>query len=267
MISLDNTLIDSVLKDSCNKSILCHEDKDMLKQLSFSTNNFFTYFATNCSKFEVAQIINSNDKYLQVKNSHFRRINYKKKQILIVELGVNFNSLSYKHPCIVIADLGDKLFVVPCTSGSAPRDKNNNIYKGYLEGDSNDGFNHLTTIICKECLCIDKSQVITAIRRRGNYREISNDMFNKINDMLFESLLNGIYYKMNRMEEQVGNLIEEKEKLEEEKIKLQEDKSHLEEEINKLKEEINKIKNDNKTEKDSIELVKEIALDEKKTKV
>lgn len=247
MIASGTSFLYSILRDSTNKDILCHTDPELLTQLSFSTNTLFTYFATRCSKYEVAQIINFNAKYLKAKNSRFKFISYRKRQILEVELGARFNNLSYKHPCIVIEDLGDKLFVVPCTSGAAPRNKNNALHNGYLEGDVNDGFKHLTTIICKECTCIDKSQIVNVLKKDGKFKKISPEIFKKINEVLFENLFNGAYYKMSKMEENLKSLTLEKEQLEEEKLKLEE--------------ELNKIKSDNNKVPINIEIKKEVALE------
>ena len=248
MISQDNTLLNSILKDNSNKDILCHTDKDIFSQLSISTNNLLTYLAFNCSKYEVAQMINSNDKYLKIKNKKFTKINYSKRQIIMVELGVNFNKLSYKHPCVVLADLGDKLFVAPCTSGNAPRDKEGKIFKGYLEGNFEDGFEHLTTIICKECLCIDKSQVISAIKQNKKYKKISLEMYEKINNNLFKSLFGGTYYKMSMMEKEIDDLKLQLEKLSREKIELEK--------------EIDDINKKNKRELQSAGMLGEVAVGE-----
>lgn len=120
MTILDNSFLDRSLGDNNNKLIKCHENKDMLHQLSYNNNATFNYFAINCSSYEAALIIKANNKYIKSKTQRPNRTRYEKRQLIMVELGLNYNKLSYKHPCVVIEDLGDRVFVVPCTSRKAP---------------------------------------------------------------------------------------------------------------------------------------------------
>ena len=170
MITLNWPTINSTLQDKSNKNIEAHMNKNLLQEWSKCSTNYFNYCFSKCSSYEVAQIISAHDNYLKKKNKANNFTRYRKKQLLMVELGENYNNLSYKHPAIVIDSINDKVFVVPCTSGHAPKNKDGQIHKGYIEANELDGFSHLTTVILKEARCIDKMQVLYAIKEDTKYK-------------------------------------------------------------------------------------------------
>ena len=209
MIKINTNFLDSILHNKSNKSKKCYEDPTLFTQLHFSISNLFTYFSTNCSKYEVAQIINSNHVYLKTKsNTSLKKINYKPGQLVMVDLGLNFNNLSYKHPCIVLANINDKVFIVPCSSTTAPiNSKTHELEYGYLVGGKSDGFKHDTTIILKEASCIDKSQIIHPIKSRNSLKKITPEFLRLVNQNLFEMLFENYNYKLNKIESEYNDLL------------------------------------------------------------
>lgn len=236
MLKLDWSTINSILSDTENKNIDCHMDKKLLLEWSYCSTNYFNYCLENCSKYEVAQIISSQDNYLKKKNTRANSVKYQKRQIIMVELGENYNNLSYKHPCIVMDSIDDKVFIVPCTSGQAPRNKNNNIYSGYIEADVCDGFSHLTTAILKEARCIDKTQIAYPIKdSNSTYKKVEEEFFKKLNDELFKILFEGHAYKVNKQEEIIMSLELKKEILEKELENKIAEINSLEKEMDRLR--------------------------------
>jgi len=237
MIDLNWNNINDILGDISNKYITCNQNIDLLQEWSKCNTNYLNYCLTNCSVYEVAQIITSQDNYLKKKNTIMKSgVYYNKRQIVMVELGENYNNLSYKHPCIVIDSVGDKIFVVPCTSGEAPRKKDTNeIYKGYMEAGLEDGFKHTTTIILKEARCIDKIQVTYPIRENKSkkFKKVDKEYFKKINEELFKLLFEGQAYRLESANKNVKQL-------EEKNIELQKELEDKNKEIEILKENLNK---------------------------
>lgn len=248
MTILDNTFLDMSLKNGANKSIKCHENKDMLMQLSYNNNALFNYFAIHCSSYEAALIIKANNKYIKSKTQSPNKIRYEKRQLIMVELGLNYNKLSYKHPCVVLEDLGDRVFVVPCTSGKAPTFKQKpnpetgvegeeEIRKGYLEGNESDGFHHLTTIIIKEATCIDKGQIVSTIKEKGKSKKITSDMFKVIHANLHKMLFKWQDFNINKIETELHKTKSELEKAHNDFELIKEQNLKLLKELEQLKQE------------------------------
>jgi len=238
MIKLNWTNINTILKDITNKDVICNQNIDLLKEWSKCNTNYLNYCLTNCSTYEVAQIITSQDNYLKKKNTFTKHgVNYNSRQIIMVELGENYNNLSYKHPCIVIDSVGDKVFIVPCTSGDAPRKKGTNeIYTGYMEAGPKEGFNHTTTIILKEARCIDKIQVAYPIKDHESkkFKKVDKDYFKKIYEELFKLLFESQSYILEMANKNVKQL-------EDKNIELQKELEDKIKEIEFLEGKLNKL--------------------------
>ena len=246
MVILDEKIVSDTIADKSNKGISCYKNKEILHQLSYNSNAVFNHMALEFSAYESAQIIQSNDAFIKAKNKNKNKnknYNYNDRQIVMVDLGLNFNNLSYRHPCIIIKRVKDKLFVVPCKSGAAPRFEKENVKElreGYLEGDENDGFDHLTTILLKEASCIDISQVISPIstkidnntngkNKKRKPCKITSEKYAEINNELHKLLFSWHNIQMKNLEDDLNikktefeQLKEENERLKEENKKLQE---------------------------------------------
>ncbi len=216
MSILNKSNLNLLLKQENAKTIKYHENIEMLEQFSYNNNYLFNFLVKNCSMHETGLMIGSTAKYIEIKDRCLNNkqpskfINYQNKQIVMVELGINYNKLSYKHPCVVLANLDDRLFVVPCTSRRAKRDKSGEIRSGYLEFEKTDGFEHTTTVILKDATCINKEQVISTIKENGKYKKISDDAFIKIVNKLHEMLFSWQYFNLSKLSREVENLKSEK---------------------------------------------------------
>lgn len=248
-IKINNSVLSSIIADPNNKKLSCHQHKELIQEFSCSLTNYFNFFATECSEYEVAQLISANQHLLSNKSGN-NIINYTNRQVVMVELGAHCSSLSYKHPCIVINEVNDKVFVVPCTSGPAAINSLTGIlYDGYMEGDIDDGFAHLTTLLLKESKFIDKSQILYAIKEPSKpvkLKKVTNDFFKKINDALFNILFEGKEYKMKKLEESNSLLQDANSLLQESNFLLIEKNKIINENLNKLQLEYNNLKKHHK---------------------
>ena len=71
----------------------------------------------------------ANEKHLSAsQQNNFTKYNLG--EILLVDLGWNNydRKFAYIHPAVVIKETATKIFIVPCSSGTPRKDKNNNIY-------------------------------------------------------------------------------------------------------------------------------------------
>jgi len=164
---------------------------DRLQKEFFTSLKNYEFQLTNLSSYEIALWIESNEKHLSALqlNSNAR---YKMGEILFVDLGWNtYNrEFSYVHPAIVISETPSKIFIVPCSSSDARKDKFGNLYPEYEIGTIQDGFAKPTIIMLHDARYIDKNRVIS----RLGY--VSSHFFNKIYNKLFSQIFEPIYYQM-----------------------------------------------------------------------
>lgn len=215
MTSIDLEYVNSILKDKNNKNKNCSTNTRLTNELNNSMNNYEDYIKNNCSQHETAQVISSNKNLIDKKGS-LNTINYQPRQILMVDFGVNCNTFSYKHPCVVMNNFHEKVFVIPCTSGSAPRNKNGEIEYGYCEGTSQDGFQNQTTIMYKEARFIDKTQILYAIKEQIDvksdgkpkyaFKKINTGLYKKLYNESFDMLFEGKKYIIDGLENQITEL-------------------------------------------------------------
>ncbi|TOY35156.1 hypothetical protein DA423_00345 [Clostridioides difficile] len=176
MKDVDYNFINSILRNQDNKKNKCYESAKLFQQWYYSNQSYFNYFSTESSQYEIAQIINSNKIYLNtIQSNRINKSHYNPRQLIMVDLGINLNCLSYKHPCIVMYELNEKVFVIPCTSGNAPLSSYTGIIlNGYMEGDIGDGFSHKTTLKLKESKFIDKTQILYSIKEDNKNKKNIN---------------------------------------------------------------------------------------------
>ncbi len=200
------------------KSNLTNADDEVSKELLTSLHNRFNYFNSTCKTYESCLWIESNENLLIQKGKQ-NITKYYPKQIVFADLGIDTfgHEFSYEHPCIVIYNLYDRVFVVPCTSQPARRDKNNNLYGDELEGLISDGFAKTTTILIKEAKFIDKTRIKSVLGNVGNV--LYNNLFNELFNMLFESKkyqIKKLIEKDRVNTEKLDIILKEKETLEKE---------------------------------------------------
>ena len=239
MITLKNKVVSDVLNNVSNKEKKCYENRELFEQWSYCCKNQENQFALDMSAYETAQAIQSISKYVKDKTctSNSKYI-YSPRQIIMVDLGLSAKNLCYMHPCVVMSDLKSKVFVIPCTSGPAPRitkdDGSEEIRNGYMEGDASNGFEHLTTLILKEAKCIDKSQIVYVIKDSlKNKRKIDASFFKKVYDELFKVLMEP---KFKYIKDKEQELVDANQKIDDLTKNLELITKELESIKNKLKE-------------------------------
>lgn len=180
MRPINKAVLERILKDNANKRTPCTSDPELLRQFINSNDNFFNYSWDNTKAYEVSLWVSSNENLIACKNktSNYR---YKSKQILLVDLGPNTFGweFSYEHPCIVLYNEYNRLFVVPCSSQPIRHDKYGNICPENMEAKISDGFKKNTTVMLNEAKFIDKTRVKSIIGNVGNtfFTELNNRMF------------------------------------------------------------------------------------------
>ena len=201
---IDKNIIKTILRNSNTKNEKCTKHHSLILQLIYTLTYFYNFTEQNTKAYELALWIRS--KVNQINNKG--KINttyYKPKQILYVDLGNNTYGFefSYYHPCVVIYNEYNKIFIVPCSSKKGRRDKNGNLYPEYLEGNKQDGFSKKTTLRLNEAKFIDKTRVLDTL---GSVKDSFYDkLYNKLFQLLFESKnysLEKIQRKQNKLEKQ-----------------------------------------------------------------
>lgn len=188
-----------------SKINLTNSNKILIKQLTYDINNIFKTL-NNSTWNETAQCIRAND-HLHNKKGKKNTTTYGIKSIVNIELGIKGNELSFRHPCLIMFDKGNRLFVVPCTSGQAPKNEKNEILWGHKEVNIEDGFAHLSTLLLNEACFVDKTRVISKLGKANDtcYKQIYEDLF----ELLFETKS----YNTKRLEKIIKKLEEEKDTL------------------------------------------------------
>ena len=180
--------------DSKFKNIKFIQDEKLKKEF-FTSLKKYEFKLTEESAYEIALWIESNEKHLSAsKQNNFTKYNLG--EILLIDLGWNNydREFSYIHPAIVIKETATKIFIVPCSSGTARKDKNGNIYPEFEIGGKDDGFQKNTVVMLYEAKYIDKNRVISRLGKT------SNSFFNKVYNKLFEQLFEPIHYKIKKFE-------------------------------------------------------------------
>ena len=132
MEKLDLNLIDAEKnkKDKVEKLINNHT---LLGQFLLLQNNIFK-FVKNFTIYEFCLWIKYMNFYILRKNEFYKN-KYKKGEIVYIELGANVgNELSYIHPCVILEENRDNIFVIPCSSSKVSKiyDKYGKMYKEYI---------------------------------------------------------------------------------------------------------------------------------------
>lgn len=216
MMEISKDIIEETKKMHESKSILTKNNKKISKELLASLYNRHNFFNNNCKAYETSLWIESNENLIRQKGKKNTR-KYYPKQIVLVDLGIDTfgHEFSYEHPCIIIYNNYDKAFIVPCTSQSARRDKNNNLYNDQLEGYKSNGFAKTTTILIKEARFIDKTRIKSVVGT------VDNELYNKVYNNVFKTIFESKDYQLRKLidnyrlkNEQLENIKKEKETLE-----------------------------------------------------
>lgn len=188
MEKINHSHIEYVKKDKSSKSVPCNTCSETMLQFVYSQNNLFQIIKGNFKNYELALWVKANEFYIKRKKT-FHSNRYYPREIIWVDLGSNVgNELSYEHPCVIIKNDFEKVFVVPCSSSKVNKafDKNGNLYPEYLIGDVTHGFTTKTAIILNNAKWISKSRILKKHSKKM-HKNLYNDMYEKLFGMIFES--------------------------------------------------------------------------------
>lgn len=216
MKKINKEILNTIIRNIHTKKEPCAKYSSLMMQLVYSLSNFFNYTEKNTSAYEVALWIRSKINLMNNKGKQHTKF-YPPKSIINVDLGNSaFGSeFSYIHPCVVIYNEYKRLFIVPCTSQPAKRDKDKNLFPENLEGTPKDGFAKTTTIKLNEARFIDKTRVVS-----GVLGKVEDEFYKKIYDKLFTILFESKAYSLNKLQLEKNRLELELKKLQKENEEL-----------------------------------------------
>lgn len=216
---IDNGILKTILRNKTTKGDPVSLHPSLQVQLYYSTLNQMEYSEDNIKAYETAQWIQSQKNLLGNKGKQHTK-SYTPKQIINVDLGNNAfgKEFSYMHPCIVIHNEFRKVFVVPCTSRPARRDKKGNLYPETLEGKGGvggDGFSTTTTVLLNEARFIDKTRITDELG------VVSDTFYKKVYDGVFSLIFESKSYTITKLQERKDELEKELELAKKEIVELQ----------------------------------------------
>jgi mRNA-degrading endonuclease toxin of MazEF toxin-antitoxin module len=203
MEKLDLNLIDAEKnrKDKVEKLINNHT---LLGQFLLLQNNIFK-FVKNFTIYEFCLWIKYMNFYILRKNEFYKN-KYKKGDIVYIELGTNIgNELSYIHPCVILEENRDNIFIIPCSSSKVSKiyDKKGNIYKEYILASKNDGFTKDTVLLLNNIKWVSKTRIVNTMGK------VSKELLNKLYEESFKYNYSHQFYQLKKVEEK--NIALEKE--------------------------------------------------------
>ncbi|ELU5588810.1 type II toxin-antitoxin system PemK/MazF family toxin [Clostridium perfringens] len=187
------------------KTNLTNSENDLLRELLVATNEDYNFIKDNYSVYETCLLLESKQNSIGNKGKTLTTT-YNQGDILMVDLGINIygHEFSYEHPCGVMLNQRTKVFVIPCTSQKARKDKKGNIREEYVKALQSDGFAKKTTLLLTEAKFIDKTRI------KAKLRKIKKDKFIELEDKLFSILLPYKKYALEKVRKDIVTLEDEK---------------------------------------------------------
>lgn len=213
MEPIDLTHLDAVIDDPTSLTRKSTQCPTSMLQFFYLKKNLFYFVRDSFTLRELAMWIFAMNHFIDNKNQT-RVINYKPREIVLVEHGANFaGEASYYHPAIIVKEYKDKVFVVPCSSGQLSRiyDPKGDIYPEYLIGEVSDGFSKRCVITVTQSRWISKSRIMSTTKNKVDVM-----LFYKIKEKLLVHILPSYQHDLKnsqdmkkKMQEQINELIKE----------------------------------------------------------
>lgn len=213
-MKLDYSELNNIINDVKNKKV----DPKLVPEIKGNMYPFakdFLVYLENLSAYEVASIIHDvghwqkSRKKVELKKKPWK---YQIRDIVELNLGsTNYGyEASYKHPCIVYANLYDAVLVIPCSTG---RYSVNSPW--IIKGEPSDGFLRPTGIQ------LDKIRIVDKFRIRGKVLgQVANPKFNAITNQLINLYFNPVSKRIKKAEDKIAELTKENEELQNEILQL-----------------------------------------------
>lgn len=208
------------------KEKMTNSNPTVSKEMLASLQNSFNYMNSKSDLYESCLWIESNQNLLANKSKTSNK-KYKEKSIVLVDLGIDTfgYEFCYEHPCVVLYNEYNKVFVVPCTSKPPRVNKKGKLYSGQLVGDVADGFSKKTTIRLNEAKFIDKVRIKSCIGKVED--ELFNEIYNEVFGLIFENKR----YEIKKLEEKLKDSEKKYELLQEKLSIIQQENEMLNEEL------------------------------------
>lgn len=226
---IDKNHLDSVTQDTNSKNKKAVDCSNTMLQFFYLKKNIFYYIKKWFTLHELALWIKSIDTYLKKKHMHVTQ-KYEKGDIVLVELGSNIGGdLSYQHPCVVIQNQYDKVFVVPCSSSKVSKaynKKTGKLHDEYIIAETTDGFSKKTAIITNNAKWISKASII---KKYAN--QVDPELFKEIYSKTFSQAFKEKKSQIDNLEKIKENLTNDKKSLEEKYDTIQSDYDKIQKEL------------------------------------
>lgn len=153
-------------------------DKELYSSFKKITWNIID-LVSNFSVYEMAHWVNNIDRWIHNRSCKENTRTYKRGTILFVDLGAsNFRfEPSFTHPCIVLQNRRNSIYVVPCSTKKYGKG-----YPEIIDATKADGFQANTGIQVESTRWIHKNRVVSA----------HNKVENRVLDEIDKYLLNNI---------------------------------------------------------------------------
>ena len=175
MIPINRPQIDALTKIVNSKSIPGKDNPDIYAPYAYSLLNH-SDLTRDFSVYEMGHWINYNDRWIHNKNSN-NTTGYRRGSILFIDLGAtNYRyEPSFTHPCVVLAENRDFIFIVPCSSK-----KYGYGFPEIIDATPADGFSCNTGIQTKSFRWISKNRVISKLG------QVSAPILDKIDNAILQ---------------------------------------------------------------------------------
>ena len=178
-----NRVLDSVKADPLAKTKKPVEYPELLFESHLALGRFFEYVLTRTTAYNLANWVWSWNNYVTLKGQH-GFAPYQPRDIIDVDLGGTSygDEFILRHPCVVICECKNKVFVVPCSSSPKQgRDKSGNLYPEsvIIQGGAGLEFSKPTVALPYQSRFIDKTRILnkTGILNQAKFDEIRNILF------------------------------------------------------------------------------------------
>lgn len=179
------------LKDNTEDCKHSHSfDKSIISKSLFALFNKVINKFSNMTEYETGLFIQSCDKWLDRKdivNTAENNLNVSVGDICMIDWNINYKpELSYVHPCLIVEDVNNMIFVIPV---SASQDKLENAYHKVEnpDGDQNYWKVNIEDGFLKECvLFVSEAKVVSKSRIINKIGSINCDMLDE--DSLFRNI-------------------------------------------------------------------------------
>lgn len=214
-MKVDYSEVTKVIKDINNKKVDSKVTTEIKSNMYPFAKEFLNYLE-DLSAYEVASIIHDvghwqkSRKKVQSKTKPWK---YEIRDIVELNLGSsNYGyEASYKHPCIVYANLYDAVLVIPCSTGRYGVNS-----PWIIKADSSHGFLKPTGIQ------LDKIRIVDKFRIQGKILgKVSNPKFNEITDKIINLYFKPVENRIKKAEQKVAELTKENDSLQKKILDLQ----------------------------------------------